>query len=199
LQPDAPFSAPKLTLPPAEEAAVRDAYGQAKTILEYGSGGSTLIAAETAGATVFSVESDAAWAAMMKAWFVAHPPKAKVIIHHADIGPTKAWGMPINNAKARLWSGYPNGVWDRPDFVAPDIVLIDGRFRLACFLTVLFRCTKPVTVLWDDYIDRPGYHAAEKLLKPVRMIGRMAEYKVAPMAVPPQHFGWISGAFFHTQ
>jgi hypothetical protein len=35
---------PKLTLPPAEADAVRLAYGQARVILEYGSGGSTLIA-----------------------------------------------------------------------------------------------------------------------------------------------------------
>ena len=43
---------PVITLPPDEEAAVRRYYAQAQVILEYGSGGSTVIAAELPGKTL---------------------------------------------------------------------------------------------------------------------------------------------------
>ena len=49
---------PKLTLPEAEASALRAAYAAAEVVLEYGSGGSTVLAAE-AGAEVWAVESDA--------------------------------------------------------------------------------------------------------------------------------------------
>ncbi len=190
-----PLSAPKLTLPEAEAAAVRAAYAVARVILEYGSGGSTVIGGQTPGATVFSVESDADWAAKMERWFNANPPQAKVVLHHADIGPTKEWGMPVNNRRVSQWPGYPNSVWDRPDFDAPDTVLIDGRFRLACFLTVALRSPKPVLVLWDDYAERPAYHLAERWEKPRAMHGRMAEFLLHPRKLDPGDLPWVAAAF----
>lgn len=186
---------PVLTLPPEEAEAVRAAYGTARVILEYGSGGSTQIAAQNAGAVVFSVESDAEWLAKMGRWFTANPASADLRLHHADIGPTKAWGMPADNKMVKKWAGYPNSVWERADFSSPDVVLIDGRFRLACFLTVLLRTTRPVTLLWDDYLNRSGYHEAERLAKPVQMIGRMARFQLEPARLDPKDLGWITAAY----
>lgn len=187
--------APKLTLPDIEAEVVRTAYGAARTILEYGSGGSTVIAGDVAGATVFSVENDGDWARMMQGWFAENPPKAQVTLHHADLGPTKAWGMPVNNRRVHLWPGYPNSVWDLPGFVAPEVVLIDGRFRLACFLTVLYRTPGPVRVLWDDYTGRKPYHIAERLSQPVAIHGRMAEFHLTPQTLAPGDLGWVAEAF----
>ncbi|WP_240997067.1 hypothetical protein, partial [Pseudomonas viridiflava] len=50
---------------------------------------------------------------------------------------------------------YPLKVWDEPYFEQPDVILIDGRFRIACFVTAYLRATKPMIVLFDDYLDRP--------------------------------------------
>lgn len=187
----APVERPKLTLPEAEAAAVRSYYGEAQVILEYGSGGSTALAAEMPGKTVFSVESDADWIAMMRRWFQANPPRASLKLHHGDIGPTKAWGAPADDAQFRRWPSYPVSVWDRPDFVHPDVVLVDGRFRAACFLTTLFRITRPVVLLWDDYTNREGYHAMEGFAPLVRTHGRMAEFHLQPTAIPPEKLGLI--------
>jgi hypothetical protein len=49
---------PELTFSPEVAELVRETYAQAQVILEYGSGGSTVLASEMAGKTVFSVESD---------------------------------------------------------------------------------------------------------------------------------------------
>ncbi|MBW6505628.1 MAG: hypothetical protein K0B00_02625 [Rhodobacteraceae bacterium] len=186
---------PRLTLPPDEAAALARAYGAAGVILEYGSGGSTVLAAEMPGKRVFSVESDKEWLGGMARWFAANPPKAELVLHHADIGPTGPWGKPLDDASFRKWPGYPNSVWDRPDFVHPDVVLVDGRFRAACFATVALRITRPVTVLVDDYIDRPPYHEVETLAPRAEMIGRMARFELAPQPFPAQRMAWLLGLF----
>ena len=182
---------PKLTLPPNEAAEVAAACAVAGVILEYGSGGSTVLAAEMAGKTVFSVESDAEWLESLAGYFALHPPLAKLHLHHGDIGKTKVWGQPQSDKFFRKWPNYPNTVWDLPEFLHPDLVLIDGRFRAACFLTTLFRITRPVTVLWDDYRDRPPYHLVEQLVKPVRIVGRMARFEIMPTPVPADRLAWV--------
>ncbi len=194
----APPARPELTLPPAEAGALRRALGEARVVLEYGSGGSTLLAAERA-ARVFSVESDPDWLGMMAGWFALNPPKAKLVLHHADIGPVKAWGAPENNRHVAKWPGYATSVWERPDFVQPDLVLVDGRFRLACFLTVALRVCAPVTLLWDDYAERPAYHIAERLAAPVAMHGRMAEFHLTPQTLDPAHLAMLGQAFVTPQ
>ena len=187
--------APMLTLPLQEAAALRSAYEAAAVILEYGSGGSTVMAGALPGRRVFAVESGAAWLAKMEGWFVANPPKAQVFLHHGNIGKTRDWGFPVDNRYVGRWSAYPVSVWDRLDFQHPDAVLIDGRFRLACALTVLFRITRPVTVLVDDYIDRPGYKRIEALVGVPEMVGRMARFVFTPMAMPVADMQWIVAAF----
>lgn len=182
---------PVLTLPAEEAAAVTAAYAAAGVILEYGSGGSTVLAAEQPGKVIFSVESDAKWLADMQAWFAMTPPASTLHLHYGDIGPTKAWGHPRDAASFRKWPKYPISVWDLPEFLHPDLVLIDGRFRAACFLTCLFRSTQPMTVLWDDYSDRPIYHQVESLVKPVAMIGRMARFDITPMPMPVDRLAWV--------
>lgn len=189
------MDAPKLTLPPDEALCVGEAYEEAEVILEYGSGGSTVMAAAMPDKTVFSVESDPQWLANMQAWFEAHPPRAVVHMHHGDIGPTKGWGHPLSEASFRSWPAYPLTVWQRPDFRHPDVVLIDGRFRAACFLTTQFLITRPTTVLIDDYIDRPFYHRIEDIAGPATMIGRMARFEIIPRPVPPERLLWIMETF----
>ena len=186
---------PHLTLPPDAAAAVARAYGAAGVILEYGSGGTTVLAAEMPGKLVFSVESDKAWLEGMARWFAANPPKADLRLHHADIGPTGPWGKPASDTSFRKWPLYPNSVWDRADFVHPDVVLIDGRFRAACFATVALRITRPVTVLVDDYIDRPAYHEVERLAPRAEMIGRMARFELSPQPFQPAALAWLMGLF----
>jgi len=175
---------PILTMPPAEAEVLTEVFTRSAAILEYGSGGSTILAAEMPDKRISSVESDGAWIAKMRQWFLENPPVSAPLLHYGNIGPTRSWGYPATNASFRRWPGYAQSIWDHPEFSAPDAVLIDGRFRLACLLTVAQRTQKPVTVLVDDYVDRPPYHEAEPLLgKPV-MIGRMARFDLSPGMIP---------------
>lgn len=184
---------PELTLTRPAAAAVRLAYRAARQVLEYGSGGSTVVAAE-AGTPVFSVECDPVWAARMRRWFDSNPPKGQVVLHEVDIGPVGAWASPTDPETADRWPAYPQSVWDRPDFVQPDVVLIDGRFRVACLLTTALRTRRPVTVLFDDYAPRRIYHVVERLFRPVAMHGRMAQFDIAPTRRLPRQ-DWIAASF----
>lgn len=193
-KPDA-FLRPALTLPAAEAAMLREHYQAAAVILEYGSGGSTCEAADLPGKTVFSVESDKGWCDGLGNWFEAHPPAAIVHMHYADVGPTGKWGRPVTEKHWRRFHHYPYSVWDRPDFQHPDVVLVDGRFRAACFLAVLFSITRPITLLFDDYAERPSYHEVEFFAKPVEMQGRLARFYLTPTPIPAAAMPWIFDVF----
>lgn len=182
------ISRPQLTLPTAEAAHLAEAYSAADVILEYGSGGSTVLAADLPAKRVFSVESDADWARMMQDWFTQNPPAAGAQVHviWSDIGPTRDWGFPRDKRGAQRYARYPLAVWDRADFVQPDVVLVDGRFRKGCAMATALRTTRPVRLLFDDYVPRRHYHGVERFLgPPCKIIGRMVEFRVAPMTLRP--------------
>jgi len=179
---------PEVTLPAAEAAHLAEAYGAADVILEYGSGGSTVLAAEMPGKRVLSVESDADWAQMMRDRFAQTPPVhgTTVDVIWSDVGPTKDWGFPRDKRGAQRYARYPLAVWDRPDFVQPDVVLVDGRFRTGCAMATALRTARPVTLLFDDYVRRKHYHRIEAFLgAPRKTIGRMVEFRVEPMTLRP--------------
>lgn len=179
-----PGQRPGLTFPPEEADWLRAEYARAGVILEYGAGGSTLLAAGMPGKTVFSVESDPAWVERIARWLAVEPPAARVHLHHADVGRVKEWGMPAGQSGWRRYHHYPLSVWERGDFVHPDLVLIDGRFRAGCLLAALFRITRPVTVLFDDYLTRPRYAAVERFARPVEARGRMVRFELEPRPLP---------------
>lgn len=186
-------SAFRLTMPQTEAGYLRQMYAQASVILEYGSGGSTVLAAEL-GKSVISVESDRAWADRLDAHLASMSSSARV--HHVDIGPTEKWGMPARPRFHGRFHLYPLSVWDLPELGDPDLVLIDGRFRAACFASIILRTQRPTTVLFDDYVDRPYYHGVEKLSKLEATVGRMARFTVLPGPIPPvlstEVMGWFS-------
>lgn len=192
------IAAPKVTMPPEVEAEVRRAYEQADVILEYGSGGSTVLASQMAGKTIFSVECDLKWAAMMVEFFQQTPSESDVNVHFVDVGETKAWAYPKSRASVAQWHDYPTSIWRSEEFVQPDVVLIDGRFRAACFLTVMLFTKTPVTVIVDDYIDRPKYKVIEEFAQPIRLVERAAIFDVKPTIPTPEMMTALMAASVQT-
>lgn len=176
---------PELTFPPEETEELRAAYQAADVILEYGSGGSTVLAAGLPGKRIFSVESDRDWALRLQTHLDGLGLPSAATVQHVDIGPTGLWGRPEGpEAWQRFWR-YPVSIWDAPYFRHPDVVLIDGRFRTACFMATLVRITRPVLILFDDYATRPAYQQVEQFFAPVRTVGRLAVFEVEPGRVAP--------------
>lgn len=181
---------PELTLPTAEAELLRSAYAAADVILEYGSGGSTVLAAEMPGKRIYSVESDKAWARMMGRWFDENPAAdgSRVDVIWSDIGPTKEWGYPTDAERYQKYARYPLEVWDRPGFEHPDVVLVDGRFRTGCALAAAIRSKRLLRLFMDDYARRKQYHRIEAFIGKPKLTGRMAEFSVSPITVPPERY-----------
>lgn len=169
-----------LTFPMDVQAFVRERYAEADNIIEYGSGGSTVLAAEL-GKRCLSVESDKAWAEALNSHLTSvFGEERNVHAYHVDVGETQEWGYPRDTASwARFWR-YPMQVWQQADDFLPDIVLIDGRMRMACLAATMMHVRRETVVLFDDYRNRRKYHRVEALIKPERMIGRMAVFKIKP-------------------
>lgn len=177
---------PELTMPDAEAAVLRGYYEQANVILEYGSGGSTVLASQMTDKYVISLESSKEWWTMMMEWLDLNPcaENTKVDMIWADIGPTKEWGFPKNDRRWERFANYPLAVWDMEDFHHPDLVLVDGRFRVGCALATAFRITRPTKLLVDDYVQRKFMHVLEKFIGKPKLWGRMAEFQLKPQPIP---------------
>ncbi|UWQ19681.1 hypothetical protein [Jannaschia sp. M317] len=187
-----------LTFPPEEAAFVERHYTAAEVILEYGSGGSTLLAARLPDKRIFTVENDRSWALDIQRALDAEATLSPVTLYPVYIGPTGKWGRPVDTRQWHLFHRYPMAIWDEAFFRHPDLVLIDGRFRPACFAAVCLRAQAPITVLFDDYAERIKYHVIEQILKPVELVGRMARFEVEPGLVTPEHSNLLVSLFAET-
>lgn len=127
-------------------------------LLEFGCGGSTIVAARQVQRIV-SVDSDFAWLDKVAAELIDAPVEFNPV--HADIGPVGEWGFPTSEGHIRHWPSYHAQVW-RHLRGSPDAVLIDGRFRVACLLQSIIHCKPDCIFLFHDFNDRPHYHGVLK-------------------------------------
>ena len=165
-------------------AAARDLCG-AGVILEYGAGGSTVLAAEIAGETVFVGGKRRGLAGQ-----AATPGSPRTRRRPACGCTTPTSARPASGAcRATTGPGarfhrYPLGVWDREDFVQPDVVLIDGRFRTGCLLAALFRRDAAGDGAVRRLCRPAGYHVVERYAEPAGITGRMARFEAGAAADP---------------
>lgn len=173
----------------------RDALSRCQQYLEYGSGASTLVAASM-GCRFVTVESDESFLDAVRSRCAgsgadsADTDRRRYL--YADIGRTGPWGVPLGRVRTTTrisrWSRYPLAPWNAlgDDFRA-DLVLVDGRFRVACALAViLHQSGTEWTLLLDDYRERPEYLALEEVADLHEMWGRMAVFHPNADADPAQ-------------
>lgn len=178
----------ELTFPPACAEYIQKSYAKHHIILEYGAGGSTVMAAR-AGKTVITTETDPRWLIELIGAAQEQQLPGRIIPIHADIGSTKEWGYPVDSSQMAQWPAYADKSWRyiNEHDLQPDLILIDGRFRVASFLTCCARIRKTTTLLFDDYMNREHYHSISRLFTPIEIIGeRMAIFRIKPKQVTPQ-------------
>lgn len=172
--PDAPH------LPPSSRERLEALLGGADCYLEYGTGGSTMLAARVGVPLSYCVESDAAWLTAVEHRLRAVEHRGRVVLLHADIGPTGEWGFPLATPPGTAAADYALDAWRRmrEDGVTPDFVLVDGRYRVACCLASLLHARPGTPILFDDYLDRPHYEVVEEVVAPLRSHDRLMEFVV---------------------
>ena len=148
--------------------------------LEFGSGYSTLLAVGFPGISIVSLESNQAYVKFMQEQISLQGIRlAKIEFVHLDIGLTKEWGWPSNTSSKSVFPNYLIGAMSElrlRDF-SPDLVLIDGRFRVASFLWCFLMFPK-VDILFDDYLERDHYHVVEEVLRLKKKVGRIGIFRV---------------------
>ena len=142
----------------AEIAQVELQLAGRASLLEFGCGGSTLVAARQVQRIV-GVDSDPAWLARVQEAVAGDA--VDFTPYHADIGPVGDWGYPADERRLRDWPRYHTQIW-RHLSGSPDAVLIDGRFRVACLLQSIIHCKPDCVFLFHDFANRPHYHGVLK-------------------------------------
>ena len=95
-----------------------------------------------------------------------------VKLKFVNIGKIAEWGYPFSYEKKENFKLYREYIWTKKE--KPDFVLIDGRFRVACFLTCLKFSDKGTKIIFDDYTNRGIYHMVEIFEKPIKTYNRQA-------------------------
>jgi hypothetical protein len=155
----------------------------ARFYLEYGSGGSTFLAARL-GVDFVTVDSDRFFLRSVRSK-IDHSGYAKPAgqtFHYADIGSTGPWGRPVGRVSASRLEKFRN-YSDPPaaslaDRAFPDLVLVDGRFRVACALKAvrMLSSQDEWSIIVDDYTGRPSYEVITEFAQIDKFVGRMAVF-----------------------
>lgn len=152
-----------------------------KLYLEFGSGGSTVLANSLSVPSI-SVESDRFYARVVRRR-LAQPEIARIQVPRMGI--TAEWGMPLFFRRSK-GPRYVAAGFEKLGDDFPDLVFIDGRYRVACALESARRAhLSGVTALlmFDDYEGRPFYRAVEDHFGEPERIGRAALFSIGENAI----------------
>jgi len=167
----------------AEETLFRKFLAQCKKYVEFGAGGSTVAAVGYPNLeSIHVVESDPAWVNLIKerSDVMAAEETGRLHFHLVDIGKTGAWGSPVEPVSTATQSKFPSyssAVGSIAGKEQLDCVLVDGRFRVACFLHALKHASPSTRLAVHDYTNRQQYHLIEKYADKVEVAEEMNVFK----------------------
>ena len=149
-----------------------------KSYLEYGSGSSTLLAKKL-NKKFISIETDKSFYSFLK-------DKGINQITYSDIGPTKYYSIPILptyiiKKRVKKYAHQISSMSKNLKFF-PDLILIDGRFRVYVAIQVIIFCIKntyykKTIIIIDDFKFREEYHVLKKLIK-IKLVGRFGVIEI---------------------
>ncbi|MFH5926771.1 hypothetical protein [Roseomonas xinghualingensis] len=152
----------------------------AHSYVEFGTGGSTCLAASLVGGSIISVDSSLEWLDQVAKACASRPGWTQPRLIHADIGPVGEWGRPADPATQDLWPRYHEAPWSIPGTETADLYMVDGRFRVACALQVLLRCRWDALLVMHDFSSRRGYHVVRELAREVAIAEDLSVFQRRP-------------------
>jgi hypothetical protein len=130
----------------------------ATNYLEYGSGGSTYQASLRQNiVNIFSIESDFEWYTKLQKKITN--PHVNLIYNEMDSQPN-TWGNPGPNSTSSQRISYSSQILTLNESLTKniDLILIDGRFRVACCLKCFDVINDNCFIIFDDFLNRNHYH-----------------------------------------
>ena len=146
--------------------------------VEFGTGGSTVLASRHVKHSILSVDSSQEWLGQVQAACVENPTKPELIF--IDIGPTGEWGYPTDASTKAHWPDYHSAIWKIPCSASADLYLIDGRFRVACFAQTVLHCRPNAIIGIHDFSSRPNYHCVREIADEIATAGDMSFFRPLP-------------------
>jgi hypothetical protein len=140
-------------------------YSQAESVFEYGLGESTHIANHVRVPRYAGIDSDAVWVQSARDKVAPH-----FRFYFADIGPTGAWGKPVEKYNKAVLNYQLVPLISEP--YAFDVYMVDGRYRIPCVLASFLHASSrsvnsdasnTVVLLHDRH--REYYHAVDDLFE----------------------------------
>ena len=123
---------------------------------EFGSGGSTYQSSNRENIKkIYTVESDKSWYRKLKD--MIRMDKIHFIYNEMDTQPNN-WGYPGPNSTIEQKKNYSEHIRNIKDVKDIDLILIDGRFRVACCLKCFDVIKDDCYIVFDDFLNRPSYH-----------------------------------------
>lgn len=167
------FSA--ITLFDGDDFLFKELIKKSQIYFEYGCGKSTEYVYKYTSASIFSVDTSKDWVEKIKS--VAKMENSERLnLNWVDVGELADWGCPTSFKKRQNFKKYAELFWLSSNI--PDLVLIDGRFRVFCFLTSVKFAPIGTKILFDDYTNRPFYHLVEEFSDRLDVCGRQALFEV---------------------
>lgn len=125
---------------------------QSRIYVEYGAGQSTVDACKSPTIQeIHSVESDKGWIEQIR-----KQCSRPVTFYHKEMNTSyMSWGHPGSGATEEQRRAYSDPV---PAAAAADLILIDGRFRVAAALKLHEKLSDSAIIAFDDFLNRPQYH-----------------------------------------
>ena len=158
-----------------DDKLFKDLIKNIDTYFEYGCGKSTEYVYKNTNCNIYSVDTDQSWVKIAQQ-FTNGKKDNRLNIDWIDVGKVEEWGYPITYAKRKYFFNYANNFYKKN--YKPDLVLIDGRLRVFCFLTTLKHAPIGTKIIFDDYTNRPIYHVAEEFSPLLDKCGRQALFEV---------------------
>jgi hypothetical protein len=141
---------------------------------EYGCGLSSKWMLKNTNCKIISVDSSKEWVEKIKTENKKY--RSRLTINHIDLGKVRRWGFPLSYIKSNNFKDYTDFIWKQSE--SPKLVLIDGRFRICCFLTSLKFAEPGTKIIFDDYVNCPHYHFIEKYVSRINECGRQCLFIV---------------------
>ena len=139
---------------------------------EYGVGTSTSWVLKNTKSNIISVDTDKKWINTID----ISNKGSRIKLNWVNLGELGNWGRPKSYEYRGKFIDYISNVWSFNE--KADVILIDGRFRVACFLYSLINGKINSIIIFDDYNNRPYYHIIEEIVPIYKICGRQALFKV---------------------
>ena len=152
---------------------------ESKRFLEFGSGYSTLMAIECQDLKIISIETDIDFLQGMSRYVSEKLKCESIKFIHADVGETIGWGWPKRSNDPLQLLNYTEAIWTNPEIhkFLPDLILIDGRFRVATFLMCLLHAPGS-KIIFDDFIGRENDYSEILEIVPMQYsVGRIGVFR----------------------